>query len=140
MKIRLFILFLGIVTGLNAQKSVDSEPPQTIQSTSFKFDKEFIDLGKVTKGDKKIFDYTMVNTGSEDIEISYLDYCACTEVDYPVGKVLKPGEKMTFDVVFDSSTKDEEETIEIAMELKNINPEDGLPYYLTLKYHFDIVK
>ena len=47
---------------------------------------------------------------------------------------------MTFNAVFDSTTKDEEETIEIEMELKNIDPLNGLPYYLTLDYHFIIVK
>ena len=124
----------------NAQKTVDSEPVKVNSELSFEFDKEFVELGKVTKGEKKIFDYTMTNTGSENIEISYIDYCACTEVDYPVGKILKPGEEMRFDVIFDSATKDEEETIEITMELKNINPIDGLPYFLTLEYHFDIVK
>ncbi len=140
MKLGFIVIFISLSAAVWGQKAYDSEGSASKQGVHFEFDKEFVDLGEVTKGAKETFDYTLVNTGTEDIEISYLDYCACTEVDYPEGKVLKPGEEMTFDVIFDSSTKDEEETIEIAMELKNINPEDGLPFYLTLDYHFIIVK
>lgn len=140
MKVIYTVLLTLISISSYAQKAVDSESFMSASSTSFTFDKTFVDLGEVTKGDKKIFDYEMTNTGKTDIEISYLDYCACTEVDYPEGKVLKPGESMIFNVTFDSTTKDEEETIEISMELKNIDPSSGLPYFLTLDYHFLIVK
>lgn len=136
-----FLIILSFASFiLMGQKAFDSEAVTAQPTTQFEFDKTFIDLGEVTKGDKKRFTYEMTNTGTENIEISYLDYCACTEVDYHTGKVLKPGESMVFKVTFDSATKDEEETIEIAMELKNIDPKSKLPYYLTLDYHFIIVK
>lgn len=140
MKAVLFFLSAILSFGLFGQKQFDSEVTTVEKKTLFEFDKTFVDLGEVTKGEKKIFAYEMTNKGAENIEISYLDYCACTEVDYPTGKILKPGESMTFDVTFDSTTKDEEETIEIAIELKNIDPKTKLPYYFTLDYHFSIVK
>lgn len=141
MKYIVLMLFLAASFNIMGQKS-DSFSNATTNSkvTSFEFDKTLVELGKVKKGEKKAFDYTMTNTGTDDIEISYVSYCDCTTVDYPEGKVIKPGETINFDVVFDSTTKDEEETIEIEMELKNIDPINGLPYYLTLDYHFIIVK
>jgi len=140
MKLISTVFFLFICFAINGQKTVDSEVVTTDSVTAFEFDKTFIDLGAVTKGEKKIFAYEMTNTGKSAIEISYLDYCACTEVDYPEGKILKPGESMVFDVTFDSTEKDEKETIEISVELKNIDPSSGLPYFFTLDYQFNIVK
>lgn len=140
MKASLLLILTFVSFALFGQKAYDSEGITNKSNTLFEFDKTFIDLGEVTKGEKKLFAYEMTNTGTEDIEISYLDYCACTEVDYPTGKVLKPGESMVFNVTFDSTTKDEEETIEIAMELKNIDPATNMPYFLELEYHFVIVK
>ena len=140
MKVAFIVLIIFFSNHMYGQKSFDSEVVTPVETTSFEFDKTYVDLGKVTKGEKKIFSYEMTNTGKDNIEIDYLDYCACTEVDYPEGKILKPGESMVFNVTFDSTTKDEEETIEIAMELKNVDPKTGLRYYLTLDYHFIIVK
>lgn len=135
------IVFLSISMGINAQKGMDTKVSGNSEKfTAFKFDKEYIDLGKVKKGEKKNFTYTMTNTGTEDIKISYVSYCDCTEVVYPEYEILKPGKSFDFKVTFDSSTKDEEETIEIEMELENIDPKTNLPYYLTLDYHFVIVK
>ncbi len=141
MKYLFFSFFLSLTLSIDGQKANDYEVDSTpTEITQFEFDKTLVELGEVKKGDKRSFSYTMTNTGSTDIEIEYVSYCDCTTVDYPEGRVLKPGEEMLFDVVFDSTTKDEEETIEIEMELKNIDPSNGLPYYLTLDYHFIIVK
>ena len=101
---------------------------------------EFTPGGNVKKGEKRTFKYTLKNTGTVDINIDYLSYCDCTEVTYEENKPIKPGKTMVFNVVFDSKDKNEEETISIEMELKNINPKDKLPYFLTLDYHFNIVK
>lgn len=126
---------------INGQKAVNSDSElKGIKGAQFEFDKTFVELGEVKKGEKRTFDYTLTNKGDEPIELEFITYCECTTVDYPEGKVLKKGQSMKFDVVFDSATKDEEETIEIEMELKNIDPKTGLRYYLTLDYHFKIVK
>ena len=141
MKLVLLNIILALAVTVTAQKTDNYSARGNDQpTTSFEFDKTLVELGEVKKGEKRSFSYTMKNTGSEDIEISYVSYCDCTTVDYPEGKSIKPGESITFNAVFDSTTKDEEETIEIEMELKNIDPLNGLPYYLTLDYHFIIVK
>ena len=124
-----------------AQKALDTNPSkEELSETKFEFDKTYIELGEVKKGEKRSFQYTMTNTGKKDINIEYVSYCDCTEVEYDKFNSLKPGKSMIFDVVFDSSTKEEEETIQIEIELKNIDNSSGLPYYFTLDYHFIIVK
>ena len=138
----LFFFFSVMICNLAiGQKGLDAEVQNIYKSgTHYEFDKTFVELGDVKKGEKRIFDFTMKNTGTDHIKISYVSYCDCTTVDYMKSKELKSGESMVFDVVFDSSTKEEEETIEIEMELENKDKNTGLPIYLTLDYHFKIVK
>lgn len=137
----ILLLFIAFSTICFGQKSLDSNAQIKVKAeTKYTFDKTLVELGEIKKGDKKSFDYTMTNTGTENIKISYVSYCECTTVEYQKSKELKPGESMKFDVVFDSTTKDEEETIEIEVELENIDVKTGLPIYFTLDYHFNIVK
>lgn len=141
MKNLLLLLGLIVCNFAIGQKGLDAEVQNTYESgTHYEFDKTFVELGDVKKGEKRAFDFTMKNIGTDNIKISYVSYCDCTTVDYMKSKELKSGESMIFDVVFDSSEKDEEETIEIEMELENKDKNTGLPIYLTLDYHFKIVK
>ena len=141
MKKILFFLSVIVCNFALCQKGYDSDVQNSYKTgTHYEFDKTFIELGEVKKGDKRIFDFTMKNTGTDNIKIAYVSYCDCTTVEYMKSKELKSGESMVFDVVFDSSEKDEEETIEIEMELENKDTNTGLPIYLTLDYHFKIVK
>lgn len=140
-RIAFLVIILTSFVYSQAQKSLDTNPSvEELTETKFEFDKTFIELGDVKKGEKRSFQYTMTNTGSKDINIEYVSYCDCTEVEYDKFNALKPGKSMVFDVVFNSETKDEEETIQIEIELKNIDKSNGLPYYFTLDYHFNIVK
>ncbi len=141
MKFIYLVLSLFLVLNIHGQKGIDYEVEQNGKTgTKFEFDKTYVELGNVKKGEKRSFKYILKNTGTEDINIDYLSYCDCTEVEYEENKPIKPGKTMVFNVVFDSKDKNEEETISIEMELKNINPKDKLPFYLTLDYHFKIVK
>ena len=141
MKHLITLVIILFSLGLSSQKGLDANPNlDELSKTQFEFDMTFIDLGEVKKDEKRSFQYTMTNTGRADINIEYVSYCDCTEVEYNKHNALKPGKSMVFDVVFDSKTKDEEETIQIEIELKNIDKSNGLPYYFTLDYHFIIVK
>ena len=102
------------------------------------FDKEFVDLGEVKKGEKRTLFYEMTNTGDEDLVIELVSACDCTTVTYP-HKPIKPGETIKFDVVFDSSEKEESEDIDIDIFFTNIDPISEAPLIKTVKYHFDLL-
>lgn len=142
MKLLMTTFFMLMISMVMIGQQNAAQKPSVADKNGVKFslDKEFIDLGVVKKGEKRKFNYTMTNTGREDIKISFVSYCDCSEVTYPENEVLKPGKSMVFDVIFDSSEKNEEETISIDVELENIDPRTGFPFYFTLDYHFLITK
>ena len=127
-------LFLALTNiGLNAQeKPIDRKVELT-------FDYDHISLGAVVKGETRdtLFSYT--NTGNEDILIEGVSACECTTIDYP-REPIKPGEKGKIQITFDSGEKDEAETINIDVMLKNTDPKTGWPMNLSLSYDFDIIK
>lgn len=100
------------------------------------FDQTIIDLGKVKKGEKVPLQFRFTNTSKEEIKISFIDACECSDVTYPK-KAILPGEQGTLDVIFDSSKKDTAEQINIYLELTNIDPKTGLAYYRELHYNFE---
>lgn len=71
-----------------------------------KWDIDFIDLGDVKKGDKKEFEFTFTNSGTEALEIKMITACECTTLDWPRKKIM-PGEKGVIKGVFDSTEKNE---------------------------------
>jgi peptidoglycan-associated lipoprotein len=83
-----------------------------------KFDKKIVDLGVVKKGDKKEMVFNFMNTGNQPLEIEMVSSCECTTLDWPVGKVFKPGEKGSIAAIFDSSEKEVGETTDIDIVLK----------------------
>ncbi len=102
------------------------------------FDKEFVELGEVKKGEHRTLFYELTNTGDEDLVIELISACDCTTVTYSKDPI-KPGQTIRFDVEFDSSDKDESEEIDIDIFFTNIDPEFDAPLIRTLKYHFDLV-
>ena len=125
----LFFFQPSVVTGQQMDDSCDP----------ICFEKEFINLGKVRKGDKIPFQYRFQNTSDEKIKISFIDACSCSDVTYPK-KYIAPGESGEFDVIFDSGQKDSSEIINIYFELTTIDPATKLPYYRKLEYTYDLVK
>ena len=103
------------------------------------FEKEHIELGKVKKGDKRTFQYTFTNTGTETVEISIVSGCDCTTLDWTRGKI-KTGEKGIIDVIFDSTEKEASETVDVDMYLKNINPKSDSQYLFVLDYTFELTQ
>lgn len=98
-----------------------------------------LSLGAVTKGQKRSFTYTFVNQGDTDLVIDLISACDCTSTnqDVIVGKTYKPGEGDTIEVTFNSEDKDESETIDIDIYLRN-NDTAGNPIVEMLQYSFDI--
>ncbi len=102
------------------------------------FETRHIDLGAVKKGEKRTGQFVFRNTGNEDIVIELVSACECTTVDYP-RKPIPPGAQGTIDFVFDSAEKDVAETIDIDLNLKNIDPKTGYPALEIISYTFDII-
>ncbi len=103
------------------------------------FDKTMIDLGEVNRGEKRKFKINYENTGTEDVEIDLVSSCDCTTVSWPEGEVIKPGEKGILDVVFDSTEKEQSETVDIDVILKNTD-EEGNPIFYILQYKFELIE
>lgn len=104
-----------------------------------KFENRMVELGKVKKGEKRAITYTFKNVGDTDLEIDLISACECTTLDYSTA-VVKPGETGTIKAVFDSSKKDESETIDIDIYLKNMDPEMDMPIMEMLRYSYELEK
>ncbi len=100
------------------------------------FEETHVVFGEMQKGETRDTVYTFTNTGSETLEIDIVSGCECTTLDWTRGPIL-PGEKGTIDVHFDSSEKEESETVEIDVNFTNTNPTTGGPYWLILEYSFE---
>ncbi|MDF1865779.1 MAG: DUF1573 domain-containing protein [Saprospiraceae bacterium] len=104
-----------------------------------KFEKRMVELGEVKKGDKRELTYTFKNMGDTPLEIDLVSACECTTLDYSTSTV-KPGETGTIKAVFDSSEKEESETIDIDIYLKNVEPDTDMPVMELLRYSFNLKK
>ena len=103
------------------------------------FTQKHIDLGDVKKGETKTTAFQFTNTGKEAIEIEIVDGCECTTLDWTRGPIA-PGAKGKIDVKFDSTKKDQSETIDIDITLKNTNPKTGNPIFVFLTYGYNLIK
>ena len=104
-----------------------------------KFDNRMVDLGAVKKGEKREHTYKVTNIGDTTAEIDLISACDCTTTNESK-RTIKPGDSATIHVVFDSTEKDESETIDIDIYLKNMTPGDEMPVIETVKYKFDLQK
>ncbi|MBL7790856.1 MAG: DUF1573 domain-containing protein [Saprospiraceae bacterium] len=103
------------------------------------FDQRFVELGKVKKGEKRYYTYRYTNRGDTDLKISVITACECTTIDYST-KPIKPGQRGEFKITFDSTEKEESETIDIDIMLENSEPGNNRPIMETVRYKFDLVK
>lgn len=134
---RFIFTFFAIVISssiLSAQTNTLNEKIQLVT-----WDVKMIDLGQVKKGEVKETSFQFTNTGNEPIEIELISACDCTTTDYPRLPV-KPGESGTIEVVFDSAEKEESETIDIDIFLKNVDPETQAPIIEMVQYKYDLIK
>lgn len=112
----------------------------TQSNTSFiKFDKERIELGDVTKGEKRSFQFEFTNISDEAVKIEMVSSCDCTTLDWPRRKIA-PGAKGIIDVVFDSTEKDESETVDVDIYLRNVDKKTGHPALVVVDYTYVLKK
>jgi len=99
-----------------------------------------IDLGVVKKGENPSLDFPFTNTGKEDIEIEIVSGCECSEINAPLNRVFKPGEKGTINVIFHSNEEEDlgEQTKVITVLLKQIEPESGYQIIKEVKYKLNL--
>ena len=100
------------------------------------FDRRFVDLGNVRKGEKRTFTFKFVNRGSVPLKISVISACDCTTTDYST-RAYQPGESGVITVTFDSAKKDESEIIDVDIFLENEDPR-GNPIVEMLKYKYTL--
>ncbi len=101
------------------------------------FKTESIELGTVKRGEKREMVFEFTNDGSEDIEIELVSSCECTTIDYPRG-IIKVGEASKLEVVFDSTEKEQSETVDVDVILKNIDPKTEGQIMHFLSYSFTL--
>ena len=99
------------------------------------FDSTHINLGAIKKGEIKKTAFHFTNLGNEAIEIELVSACECTTLDWP-RKAIQVGEKGKIDVVFDSSKKEEVETIDVDIILKNTDPKTGYGILEIVSYSY----
>lgn len=103
------------------------------------FEHRVFDLGKVKRGEKRSMTYKFTNKGDTAMKISLISACDCTTTDYPV-KSIKPGETGEIEVVFDSTEKEESETIDVDIFLENTIPGTEEPIVEMLQYKYELIK
>ena len=103
------------------------------------FAERSVDFGAVKKGEKRQHTYTFVNRGDTPLIISGIAACDCTSTEFS-SDPIPPGKKGKIEVTFDSSEKDEAETITLDIILDNAVPETGNPIIERIQSSFDIIK
>ena len=106
------------------------------------FDRRELDLGSVKKGEKRTFEFKFVNKGDTPLKIDIISACDCTSTnqDDLVGVEYQPGQGATLIVTFDSTEKDEDETIPVDIILGNNAPNSNVPIIERVEYSFKLVK
>jgi peptidoglycan-associated lipoprotein len=139
----LFLLIVGCLTACStAQKTPPAAPVVAVPAPPVKpaqlvsWDKKMVDLGKVTKGEKRTCFFEFTNVAAVPVKIEIVDACECTKVEFPRGQIA-PGAKGRLDVVFDSTEKTAGETIGINVVFENTRP-DGNPYIEVVEYKFEM--
>jgi peptidoglycan-associated lipoprotein len=130
--------------GMLAQQSTTQPSTQPTTQPSYEggkmsFEQKFIDLGQVTRGEVRNFEFPFTNIGNAPIKIDLVSSCDCTTTEYPTTEVM-PGEKGSILVIFDSAEKEESETIDIDIFLTNEDPKTGAPIIEMLQYKYDLIK
>lgn len=109
------------------------------EGASMTFDKPQINLGTIKRGDKKEMVFHFTNSGTEDLQIEIVSSCECTTLDWPRSSI-KPGEKGAITALFDSTEKEKSETVDIDINLTNLDPKSGYPMFERVCYTFELVQ
>ncbi|MCF8281296.1 MAG: OmpA family protein [Bacteroidales bacterium] len=103
------------------------------------FETRMYDMGQIKKGDLKEYTFHFTNLGDVPLDIDIVSVCECTS--YELGpSLVKPGEKGWIKVVFDSSKRDESDTSDVDVYLKNIDPEIDAPIFERVKFKYELIE
>jgi peptidoglycan-associated lipoprotein len=103
------------------------------------FDYSEVDFGTVTKGEKREHTFKFVNKGDEALKIEFVSACDCTTLEYSK-ETVEPGKKGEIKAVFDSSTMEKSEKMDIDIILENVDPKTGYQIIERVSYTFKLVK
>jgi peptidoglycan-associated lipoprotein len=98
-----------------------------------------VDFGPVRRGEKRTHTYSFTNTGNVHVEIDIVTSCDCTTLEWPEGQVFQPGGSGKITAIFDSTEKEESDTIDIEVILKN-RDDEGLPIFYIIQYKYELVQ
>lgn len=104
-----------------------------------KFDRREVNLGDVKHGDTREFEVSFVNKGPVPAQVMLIQACECTTITHNNSKVYKPGEGGTLKVKFDSTEKEEDETITIDVFLEQVDKK-GVPILEMVEYKYHLLK
>ena len=149
---KLLILIIPIVlltfsckTTGNAVKTEVKEEVKELKYNEFgmpvylEYTPMMIDLGKVKRGEKRDLSFDYTNTSSEVVEIEVVTACSCTETDYTVAK-MEPGEGGKIVLIFDSTSKEKSETIDVDIILKNTDPKTDYPVVDRVQFKYELIQ
>ncbi len=114
-----------------------SQPSKVGPQMSFK--EMFKDIGSVKKGEIRNFEFPFTNTGNTPLKIDLVSSCDCTTTKYPKREIM-PGATGSIMVTFDSTEKEESETIDIDIFLTNEDPVTGAPMIVMLQYKYELLQ
>lgn len=127
------MLLIGAALNGEAQQATVPAPPSFVT-----WDAKMKDIGVVRKGEKRTLHFELTNTSDSVIQIDLVDACSCTTTDYPRG-IIGVGEKARIEAVFDSSEKDQGETIDVNVLFRQTDTH-GQPRLEVVRYKFELEK
>ncbi len=101
------------------------------------FEQRVYDMGKVKKGEIKEYTFHYVNAGEVPLEIDLISVCECTTYEFSPSTV-KPGGHGWIKVIFDSNKKEESDTSDVDIYLKNIDPEIDAPIFERVQFKYEL--
>lgn len=120
----------------NANPIGDISPKQ---GPKMVFDYAEVDFGVVKKGEKREHIFKFTNKGDEALVIEFVSACDCTTTEYPT-KPVAPGETGTIKAIFDSSTMEKGNKMDIDIILANEDPETGYQIVERISYIFELAQ
>jgi hypothetical protein len=99
----------------------------------------FVDFGIMRRGEKREHTFRFQNTGTDPVVIDLVSSCDCTTLTWPEAKVIRPGDRNEIHAVFDSTKKEESETVDIDVILEQ-SDERGNPIFYILQYKFELLQ
>ena len=118
----------------------NSNPPSDIlpnKGPKMVFEYTEVDFGPVKKGETREHVFGFTNEGDEALIIEFVSACDCTTLEYSEDPV-QPGGKGTIKAIFDSSTMDKSEKMDIDIILANEDPETGYQIVERVSYTFQL--